>query len=50
MTCIFSEIVTLPQVCLAHCASKNQLPGLSVGGALVENGLSTFHYSVRNAV
>ena len=31
--------VTLPQVFFKHFASKNQLPGLSVNGTLVENGL-----------
>ena len=30
---------TLPQVFFKHFASKNQLPGLSVNGTLVENGL-----------
>ena len=29
-----------PQVFFKHFASKNQLPGLSVSGTLVENGLS----------
>ena len=32
--------VTLPQVFFKHFASKNQLPGLSIGGTLVENGLN----------
>ena len=31
--------VTLPQVFFKHFAGKNQLPGLSVSGTLVENGL-----------
>ena len=39
MTCIFAENVTLPQVFFKHFASKNQLPGLSIIGTLVENGL-----------
>ena len=33
--------VTLPQV-FKHFASKNQLPGLSVRGTLIENRLSEF--------
>ena len=33
--------VTLPQV-FKHFANKNQLPSLSVRGALVENGLNDF--------
>ena len=32
--------ITLPQVVFKHFAGKNQLPGLSVSGKLVENGLS----------
>ena len=39
MTCIFTENVTLPQVLFKHFASKNQLPGLSISGTLVEIGL-----------
>ena len=35
----FTENVTLPQVFSKHFASKSQLPGLSVSGTLVENGL-----------
>ena len=31
--------VTLPQVFLKHFTSKNKLPGLSVSGTLIENGL-----------
>ena len=31
--------VTLPQVFFKHFANKNQQPGLSVRGTLVENGL-----------
>ena len=36
---MFTSNVTLPQVFFKHFASKDQLPGLSVRGALVENGL-----------
>ena len=39
MTCIFTENITLPHVFFKHFASKHQLPGLSVSGTLVENGL-----------
>ena len=39
MACIFTQNVTLPQVFFKHFACKNQLPGLSLSGALVENGL-----------
>ena len=39
MTCIFTENVTLPQVFFKYFASKNQVPGLSISGTLVENGL-----------
>ena len=35
--------VTLPQV-FKHFANKNQLPSLSVRGALVENGLNDFKW------
>ena len=38
MSCIFTENVTLPQVFFKYFASKNQLPGLSISGTLVENG------------
>ena len=31
---------TLPQVFFKHFACKNQLPGLSISGTLVENGLN----------
>ena len=47
------ENVTLPQVFFKHFASKNQLPGLSVTGTLVENGLieklmhNIFFYGLR---
>ena len=34
--------VTLPQVLFKLFASKNQLPGLSLTGTLVENGLTIF--------
>ena len=39
MTGIFAENVTLPKSFFKHFASKNQLPGLSVTGTLVENKL-----------
>ena len=39
MTCIFTYNVTLPQVFFKHFDSKNQLPGLSIIGTLVENRL-----------
>ena len=32
--------VTFPQLFFKHFSSKNQLPGLSVSGTLVENGLN----------
>ena len=38
-TCIFTENIIFAQVFFKHFASKNQLPGLSVSGTLVENGL-----------
>ena len=41
-TCIFTWNVTLPQVFFKYFASKNQLPGLSISRALVENGLSYY--------
>ena len=41
MTCIFTQNVTLPQVFFRHFASKNQLPGFCISGALVENGLTS---------
>ena len=41
MTYIFTSNATLPQVFSKHFASKNQLPGLSIIGTLVENGLKT---------
>ena len=34
--------MTVPQVFFKHFASENQLPGLSVSGTLVENGLRIF--------
>ena len=37
MTSIFTENVTLPQVFFRHFASKNQLPGFYIKGALVGN-------------
>ena len=39
--------VTLPQVFFKHFASKNELPGLSIIGTLIENGLkiNCQHYS-----
>ena len=40
-TNIFTDNVTLPQVFFKHFASKNQLPGLSISGILVENGLKS---------
>ena len=33
------ENVTRPQLFFKHFASKSQLPGLSVSGTLLENGL-----------
>ena len=36
----YEQNVTLPQLFFKHFASKNQLPGLSVKGILVENELS----------
>ena len=36
---ILSKDVTFPQVFFKHFASKNQLPGLSVSGRLVDNGI-----------
>ena len=41
-TCGRVKNVTLPQVFFKYFASKNQLPGLSINGALVENGLIKF--------
>ena len=41
MTYIFTQNVTLPQVFFRHFASKNQLPGFCISGALVENGLTS---------
>ena len=40
--------VTVPQVFFKHFASKNQLPGFSVSGTLVENGLKylVFMYTI----
>ena len=36
---------------LKYFASKNQLPGLSIGGTLDENGLSNFSiYSYLNVI
>ena len=35
----YQQNVTLPQVFLKHFASKNQLPGLSISGTVVEEGL-----------
>ena len=35
----YKQNVTLPQVFFKHFASNNQLPSLSVSGALVENEL-----------
>ena len=43
---ILSKDVTFPQVFFKHFASKNQLPGLSVNGTLVENGLIFASYFV----
>ena len=36
---IFTQNVTLSQVFFKHSARKNQVPGLSISGTLVENGL-----------
>ena len=36
-TCIFTWNLTLAKVFFEHFANKNQLPGLSVSGTLVEN-------------
>ena len=47
------HIIPLPQVFFKHFANKNQLPGLSVTGTLVENGLieklmhNIFFYGLR---
>ena len=38
----FFVYFTLPQVFFKHFASQIQLPGLSVSGTLVENGLSSY--------
>ena len=35
-----TSLLTLPQVFFEHVARKNQLPGLSVSGTLVEKGLN----------
>ena len=35
----YQQNVSLPQVFLKHFASKNQLPGLSISGTVVEEGL-----------
>ena len=35
--------VTLPQVLFKHFANKNELPGLSIKGTLVENGLIIYY-------
>ena len=41
-------IVTPPQVFFKYFANKNQLPGLSVSGAMVENGLIfTYHFLIQ---
>ena len=47
MTCIFAYNVTLPQVFFKYFASKNQLPGFSISGTLVENELNTFVIFVK---
>ena len=36
--------VTVPQVFFKYFASKNQLPGFSVSGTLVENGLKYLEF------
>ena len=41
-TFIFTQNVTLPQVFFKHFASKNQLPGLSISGTLLENELMQY--------
>ena len=46
MTCIFTYDVTLPQLFFKHLVSKSQLPGLSISGTLVENGLNTCFFEV----
>ena len=48
MICIFTKNITIPKVFFKHLASKNQLPGLSVSGTLVEYGLKAVH-STTNA-
>ena len=35
---------TLPEVYFKHFASKNQLPGLSVSGILVKNGMKVIAF------
>ena len=39
LTCIFTQNFTLPQVFFKHFGNKNQLPGLSKIGTLLENGI-----------
>ena len=38
------ENVTPPQLFFKHFASKSQLPGLSISGKLVENGLKYLNF------
>ena len=49
MTSIFTENVTLPQVFFRHFASKNQLPGFYIKGALVGN-MQIYDASILNGV
>ena len=41
------QVVTLPQLFFKHFASKNQLPGLSVSGTFVENGLKSIFFDTE---
>ena len=42
-----SDILSKDAVFFQHFASKNQLPGLSISGTLVENGLIRSAHVVR---
>ena len=43
-----SDILSKDAVFFQHFASKNQLPGLSISGTLVENGLNIARFRVQN--
>ena len=44
------KMLLFSQVFFKHFASKNQLPGLSLSGTLVEIGLSRFVYLTQNHI